>query len=395
MRRFTGVALLVFLCAFGVRFAAALAVDRDRAMFPDSEEYFAVADNILEGNGIIVHERARAKRLPVYALFLAAHRGVFGDSILPVQVTQALVGAFSCILLLLLARPLLGERAAQAASLALAFYPLHVAVSSAILVETLVTFFLLLEVLLLYMALRDRRYFWAAAAGFAGGVATLLQAGHVLFFLFAVPFVVRAMRPQRAWRVLAVFLCASVVLPALWTVRNAIVLDRVVGLSAPTGKAMYDAFGPGATGGAGHKMHVPPRGARSEVEYDAYMRAEAWKAIRSDPGRAAGLVPQKQRRFWNILPNYEEYRTVVGVLTTLSFAPVLAFFVVALFRLRRLGWDSAWFLAPAAYFALLHCVMLGSIRYRLPIEPFLIALAAWAAVDLWMRLRRRNEPAAG
>ena len=45
------------------------------------------------------------------------------------------------------------------------------------------------------------------------------------------------------------------------------------------------------------------------------------------------------------------------------------------------------------YFACVHAVFVGSIRYRLAIEPLLIVLAVWGAGELWRRLTR--APARG
>jgi len=161
----------------------------------------------------------------------------------------------------------------------------------------------------------------------------------------------------------------------IWVGRNYLVLDRFVPLTTQSGYALYEAFGPEATGGTiGHRMALPPRGVLREVEYDALLRRKAFENVR--PLRVARLALEKQRRFWSVVPHAEEYRSPIVYAATLCFVPVLALFIMGVWQWRS---GAGWLLLPIAYYALLHTVFIGSIRYRLPIEPLLILLAAWGA----------------
>ena len=65
------------------------------------------------------------------------------------------------------------------------------------------------------------------------------------------------------------------------------------------------------------------------------------------------------------------------MLSVLSFGPVA---LLALFYLLRWGWREWPRICPLllfiGYLTAVHMVTVGSVRYRLPIEPFLIVLAA-------------------
>jgi len=228
-------AVIVFAVALTLRIIAALAVPPERAVFPDTRHYDDIAQHMVAGDGYVDHAGDRAVRLPTYPLFLAAHRALFGDAVRPVQLTQALLGALMCVLVWLLVRRTAGERAATLAAAATAVYPLLVATSALLIIETLFAFLLVLELLLLRGAAETGRPGRAIAAGLAGGAATLIQSAHGLLFVFLLPLAWWA-TPRRRVAVLLAFTAGTLCLPAIWTVRNWVVLDAFVPFSTRSGQ---------------------------------------------------------------------------------------------------------------------------------------------------------------
>lgn len=368
-------ALVLFTFAFFARFAAAFLLDESRAVLPDSVEYLAIADHIVEGKGIVLDENARAKRPPVYPIFLAPFRGLFGASIKPIQIAQAFLGGISCILVFLIGLRAFGRWTASWAGLACAVYPMLVFTGPAILIEGLHIALLLLEVWLL---MREKPWF-GLAAGVVGGVGALLHPGHALFFV--------AVLLYRRRRFAIPYAVAMVCVIGIWTARNASVLGRFVPLTTQSGYALYEAYGPEATGGTvGHQVAWPAREGRDEVEYDRLLRKKALEG--ATPKRAAVLAIQKQRRFWSVIPNTDEYRSAAATVAALCFLPVIALFFVGVGKWRLAAPGAGWVLLPVLYYAALHCVFIGSIRYRLAIEPFLILIACWGL----SRIRSTRTP---
>jgi hypothetical protein len=82
-----------------------------------------------------------------------------------------------------------------------------------------------------------------------------------------------------------------------------------------------------------------------------------------------------------------------AVVAGLTFVPVLLLALWgAAVSLSR--WRPLLLLAMIVlYFTGLHMVFMAVTRYRLPLEPYVIVLAAWGALDIWGRLRR-TTPAA-
>ena len=108
----------------------------------------------------------------------------------------------------------------------------------------------------------------------------------------------------------------------------------------------------------------------------AYKEA-ALRYIESNPAAFVRAAARKFVRFWNIVPNAAEFHGgLYALISAASFGPVLLLALIAAVRRRR-QWRM---LAPlyliVGYFTFVHVVTIASLRYRLPIEPLLIVLAA-------------------
>lgn len=132
------------------------------------------------------------------------------------------------------------------------------------------------------------------------------------------------------------------------------------------------------------------------VARDRAMREAAWSYIKSDPKHFLQQAVLKFERFWLPWPHAEGYRSgIYLLLAVLSFLPVLL--LAGAFAIWR-GPAHARRIMPivlfVGYLTAIHMVFPGSVRYRLPLEPFLIVLAAACAVELLTRLRRSSPKTA-
>jgi hypothetical protein len=73
------------------------------------------------------------------------------------------------------------------------------------------------------------------------------------------------------------------------------------------------------------------------------------------------------------------------LITSLSFGPILVLGLIAAFSLRKQFWTLLPVYLLFAYFTAVHMVTIASLRYRLPLEPFLILLAAGPIATLYSR----------
>ncbi len=98
-------------------------------------------------------------------------------------------------------------------------------------------------------------------------------------------------------------------------------------------------------------------------------------------------------RTWNVWPNEPALRSWPARLAIVgTYVPLLALGLAGVWRFTRRGWPYVLAWLPAVYFTLLHCVFVGSIRYREPAMLALMVLAAGWLVEWW---RESEKPAVG
>jgi hypothetical protein len=173
---------LVFLLALVVRLAFVLvAYPRLEPSFRTPDGYDVIAGNLADGSGFRLEgsSLAAAERLPLYPSFLAAHLRLFGRSPIPWQVGQSVLGALTCVFVLLVARRWASRIGAVGAAVFCALHPTLVLYVARPLTETLYIFLLVLFV----HALVSER--WLAAGGWLG--LGLLVKSSALLHLVALP----------------------------------------------------------------------------------------------------------------------------------------------------------------------------------------------------------------
>lgn len=123
-------------------------------------------------------------------------------------------------------------------------------------------------------------------------------------------------------------------------------------------------------------------------ERDRAYRDAAIKYIAEDPVRFIKLAGLKFTRFWRPWPFAEDYRTPLYIAgSVISFVPVLILSIVYLLFFARGHFVRIFpLLLFIGYLTAVHMIMVGSIRYRLPLEPFLIVFAAAAFTQRGRRI---------
>ncbi len=373
-------AALLFAAAFLFRIICAIAArhlasDTPGGPFnyPDSLSYRAIARSLVE-TGTFAEGDLRANRPPLYPLFLAALLGVAGDGFWTWTLPQAAIGAATCLWLVPVGRALASERAGWCAAWILAFWPHHAAYTPLALSETL---FLFLFVAHAACATGMTRLPVAVAAGILGGLAALTRPATLLFtpLVFLAGAGAAGKRDRRASLVaLAAFLATL----APWTLRNRLVLGDWIPVSAKFGQDLHEGNCPEATGGpVSDRVRWPDAiAALPEAPRDAALGRQALLYMADHPARTAWLFARKALRTWSPVPNDPRHRTVLitGVLAA-TFGTLV---VLACLGARRIAWTRdarIWFVGLPLFLTVLHGFLIGSVRYRLPAEPFLAVLA--------------------
>ncbi len=355
-----------------VRIAAMIALPDQSANLPDAEAYRAAGSSLF-ATGLIELPHV----MPLYPIWTYLTGGA------PTQILADI--ALSCVtvyVIYLLAKEIFAhESTAILAALGAAIYPHFVFYAVTGLAET--TFVLLVS--LAFLLLYKKLYFWGSVAL----VATILVRGSLdlLAPILIAAFVVIVHRS--GWRVMVVklaqYAAVYVVMMAPWWAHNYTKYDTFVRLTPTTGFLLYSGNNPANKTGGGVATDKRDDVDRSQPAFkikDPIRRDQAFMAagltyIQDNPGRFIELAGIKFLRFWRPWPFAPQYqRPIVIAASLLSFGVILVLTLIYLFRFgRRDAQRIAPVLLLAVYLTAIHMVLIASIRYRLPIEPFMLVLA--------------------
>ena len=353
----------ILAVAFLVRLAIAIVLP-DQA-FPDAQGYRESAQQIWQSFQINTNFI-----MPLYPIIVGLAGEGWGQILLDVSLSTVAVW-----LIYRLAFELFADRLASiiAATIA-ALYPHFIFYAAVGLTESLYIALLLSAFLAWY-----RGAFFVAAIFAVLGVLTrpaieLLAPPLVAYFAFSI----HGLGVKGTARQLLVYGAVYVALMSPWWLHNYKAYGSFVRLNLASGFLLYAGNNPMNHSGSGlrdidwdsHRFdNIEDPVARDRAFHDA-----AVAYMRDQPLRAVELAWTKIVRFWRPWPYAPEYsRPFYVVVSLLSVGPVfmlsLAYF--ALYGRRDLR-KILPILAFIAYLTAVHAVLVSSIRYRLPIEPFLV-----------------------
>jgi 4-amino-4-deoxy-L-arabinose transferase-like glycosyltransferase len=401
-----GLVVAIVAVALAIRLIAVLATP-DYPVVTDSADYDRHATSIATGHGYPESLATPAGgptafRPPLYPYLLAGVYSVAGaPAVQAARVVGALIGGRTVVLIGVLGQMLAGRRAGLVAMAIAAVYPPLWISDMALISEPL---FVALELGALIAVIRaphaDRGLRWIAVAGVLAGLAILTRANGVVLLI---PLLVAALSswsapaPRRAIRATALIAAVAVAVTP-WTVRNTIEFDAFVGISTQTGYGLAGTYNEEArvddrfTGAWRVPSGVPafadlfaPGSDRDEAGVDAALRARAVEFAADHPGYVA------EAGLWNTarllgLTGLGWGRAVqqdLGIGPRLADLATFSFWLTGALALAG-AFTAAARRLPAAFWAALALLLLsavlisGSSRYRTPIEPFVIVLAALA-----------------
>jgi len=175
-----------------------------------------------------------------------------------------------------------------------------------------------------------------------------------------------------------------------WWLHNYEAYGEFVRLNLGGGIALYSANNPSnRTGGLDVtlKESAPFDHITNPVARDKAFQRAAIANIENDPKSFLIQALKRFERFWYPWPYAEQYSSLkYKIISLCSFVPILLLAFVFLFlyghsNFRRI----APLLLFGAYLTAIHMLFPGSLRYRLPLEPFLIIFAAAGMIHLTER----------
>ncbi|MFL5866233.1 MAG: ArnT family glycosyltransferase [Thermoleophilaceae bacterium] len=395
---------LFTLVALALRLGFVLAVRRHSFVLNDSFFYGLTAKSLAEGKGFeFVPGYPTAHWPPGYPFVLSLLYRVFGSSEKAGEILNAFIGALTVPLLYELARRAFGRREALVAAGFLAVFPGQILWADVLVAETFYTF-MLVGFLLLLAVLPPRLWGWLLLGAGIGAITLTRGEG-----LLLIPVVIAVWWPGLPRKALlaraAAVVAAALLVLAPWTIRNAIVMDAFIPLATNSSTTLWSGHNPTANGGqsyAGHELTKQITGKQPEVEEARILRKAAFKFMRTHPKRELELIPLKLLNLnrgdsWAMewvnagkpgrRPFGKELGTPVRVVADVGYYGLLALTLAALVLFWRALWRRPITRGVLTLFAgslvMYGFVYYGNYRYRVPLEPLMMLVAAPLLVRAW------------
>ena len=391
----------------------------------DAIDYDTHARSIANGQGFsktLARGRPTAFRPPGYPYLLGAVYRIAGVQNAPVKrrldvarTEQAIVGTVVVALIGLLALQLWGPGVALVAlGLAAIYLPL-ILVGGAVMSEPLFDVFML-AALCAAVAHRQSRHRWrfALLCGVLAGLAILTRANALILLA---PLAVAAWNRRPRWSraalgppVALIVVAALTVAP--WTIRNARTLHAFVPVTTQLGSAMagtyndvsrHDPVNPAAWRPTFKVPEYRPLYRRirriNEAVMERTLRAGAERYIAHHPSYVATVAWWSTRRMVDLAGRRRSRATAatIGIDRVWADRGVLCFWIFAVLavagaftRLARRAPLFVWAVPVLMYVSVVFLVV-ETPRYRTPVDPFVVLLAALALVAGAARLARARR----
>ena len=414
-RRHQALLILIGIALF-IRVGFVFAVDIK--LSDDPSDYHRLATLVADGKGFGESQLAAgggptAFRAPLLPAMLGVVYAVVGDSLTAGRLLLVLFGTATVALIAAIAHLLFSRRITLIATAVAAAYPPLVLISGNLLTEAI---FLPFELGALLAALHFRRrpdrLALAIAAGVLVGLAALSRQVGIFFVIpIAGLLFVRdkdSLRRTLMAPVVGAVVAGAVVLP--WTIRNYVKLDTFIPVSNDDGFVYAGVYNETARKGPVSGVWRPPiyvpehrplfrDESLEESELARILRDGGLDYVQDHPSYGVkviwkstlGLVDLNGLDLTKAAGKSLGYGPDLSVLQAVSFWILGLLAAVGAFT-RAARRVPLWFWVTPVVFTVATVFVLGHWRYRAPLEPFFVLLAA-LAVDYGLNRVDREEPA--
>jgi 4-amino-4-deoxy-L-arabinose transferase-like glycosyltransferase len=416
-RRTAVLAAAILVVALALRIAEVQRTNSSYRPINDAGSYLTLASEIAHtgdyslsrepGSGAGGTRGPSAYFAPGYPYFLAlvdlidGHPDRRGAAVHPARIAQAVLGTVTVALIGLVALELFGLTAGLLALALAAVYPVAIGLAGTLVAENLLTPLVLAAV---YAGLRVRRagrtrsaFAWVAGAGVLTGLATLTHENAVVIVLPLIAAVWGRKPHSLAAPALLIASTALAILP--WTIRNAEVMHRFIPVSDETGITLVGTYNaasaanPGLPykwrifyGIPGERALIRQASHLTEPQLGDKLQHQALDYISAHPLSPLKVAYHNTRRMLELHGTFAWHAAALAISLPLSVARdgVIGFWIVCLLALagafsRPVRAAPKWVWGVPLLLALsVVLVNVETPRFRAPIDPFLILLAAAA-----------------
>ncbi len=389
MRKFLFAFLLLALI-IRLGFIATL---NDELVWYDAQNYHSIAANLAEGEGFHSSFNPHSTRswAPLYPYFMGALYWTFGSKMIVVRIAQALLGALLCLIVFYISQEMFNDKIALLAALIMAVHPLFIYTGGVFYPIIIFTLLLALVVLLLvrFMANPNNKkyYFVLMCVGLLLGLLTLTKP--VIIFVF--PFIpLWFLIDKRVsffqtvkYSFIIFFIAGLTIVP--WTVRNYLKYNEIYFITAEGGHSFYGANVPWFNVDRSQGYEIPEEIKKkmeglSEKEKNEILEKEALNFIKKSPFQFIKLYTKKFVNFWRFYPktiSQNKYTNKKNTIVSLLFYGILIPFAFVGMAVSIKKWRKYYILYAVPFsFNFGYSFFGTTIRYRLPVEPYIVIFSA-------------------
>lgn len=371
--------ILIFIVALALRLF--IVISSSKIPDYDASGYDDRAMSIIRGEGFGSIGKPTAFKEPFYSFFLAGVYYIFGHSYLIVRIAQAILSALICIFITLISKEFFSDKTSILAGLIAVINPSFIKASEHLLSETLFTFILILAVFYAIRLTKRLSFKTSIMLGILFGVGALTRStlaplafliSVTLFFLFKKRY---AFKKIMVNIIIIVFFFLLPIAP--WTIRNWLVFHEFVPISTNVGINIYSSYFPpkgylfGFTASDNNTEYA--KSLNSEPAVSKYLLQKSWDGIKKlSPTKIFKLEVLK---FLYFLCPFD-WEIIGGGRFNFVYGFIFPFFIFGMFVTLKKFKELFFIYLPIIYAFFIALITYGSPRFRLPIEPYLIIIAA-------------------
>ena len=355
-----------------------IATLEEKFYFFDATHYDSAARGLVSGKGFTLDYKFfntnKYCSEPVYPLYLAAHYKVFGNTLLIVRLCQALLGALTCLLVYLLGKKIWGIWPGLIAAGICAIYPSFVFVSGLIYPEQLFMTLIVGGLLCLYNYNDTRKMRYLLASGACLGVALMTKGILIAFMPFlGLWFLLYSKMPSVKSKLISAGVIYALVICAMipWTIRNYNVSGRWSVIRTHT------------------TMVLDKKYAREQEGVLSHMVSEGFGV-----GRFLKEYAEEFIQFWSLYPgkvqsDNEYTSTATRIVSIVATLPVFVFAFLGIWAARK-KFCKEWLMIFLIFsFAFAYSFFVTHMRYRIPVEPYIILFAGLGVTYVFERVNKK------
>ncbi len=365
----------------------------------DASGYHILALNLLEYNQLAYEkDKPTAHREPLYPLFLYFVYKFIGKNLNSARLIQVLINVLSISLIYFIAKNLFDKITGLISTAIASFWPNFIYYTAAVLRETVFTFLLLLSIFLLIKNIRNKTQFFIKQIILGILCALTALTNSIGIFIFLV-ILIYLLAIGFSFKKIFFILISFLFLYSFWVYRNYKIFGSLVLGSTNGGKTFWDGTDiiPFEIRGLPEERDFFERtddyiigvSIKNEVERDKFFYKKAINYYITYPEKFFILAIKKFLKFWRFLPHKgriygvnEKFMFIVGLI----YVPIFVLFIIGLYMFfsKTFSHESFIILLPIICFCLIYSIFWSQIRYRIPIEPYIIILASYSLKSLFI-----------